>query len=62
MEKIFEQYGGVIVTIIAIIALIAIVTFLVGSGENSILGRKFNDLIDNLFNNTTNFKPTVSIS
>ena len=47
MEKIFEQYGGVIVTIIAIIALIAIVTFLVGSGENSVIGKKFGQLVDN---------------
>ena len=48
MEKIFEQYGGVIVTVIAIIALIGIVTFLTKS-SSSPLTSKITEAIGNLF-------------
>lgn len=53
MEKIFEQYGGVIVTVIAIVALIVIVKFLVwGTGgmdsPNGLLANQFNTIVSNL--------------
>ena len=48
MEKIFEQYGGVIVTVIAIMALIGIVTYLTKS-SSSPLTSKIIEAIGNLF-------------
>lgn len=43
MEKIFEQYGGVIITVIAIIALIALVTFFVN--KNGPVNTAFKDAV-----------------
>ena len=48
MEKIFEQYGGVIVTVIAIMALIGIVTYLTKS-SSSPLTSKIIESINKLF-------------
>ena len=48
MEKIFEQYGGVIVTVIAIMALIGIVTYLTKS-SSSPLTSKIIEAINKLF-------------
>lgn len=39
MEKIFEQYGGVIVTVIAIMALIGIVTYLTKSSSSPLTSK-----------------------
>ena len=60
MEKIFEQYGGVIVTVIAIVALIIIVKFLVwGTGgfdsPNGLLANQFNTIVTNLQTKYSNF-------
>lgn len=44
MEKIFEQYGGVIITVIAIIALIALVTFFV-KGDNAPVKNAFTNAV-----------------
>ena len=43
MEKIFEQYGGVIITVIAIIALIALVTFFVS--KDGAVNKAFNSAV-----------------
>lgn len=45
MEKIFEQYGGVIITVIAIIALIALVTFFVSKSDSPV-SKAFKDAVD----------------
>ena len=45
MKEVFQEYGGVIVTIIAILSLIAVITAVIGSGENGIIGSAFADLI-----------------
>lgn len=47
MEKIFEQYGGVIITVIAIIALIALVTFFV-KGDNAPVKKAFTDAVNSM--------------
>lgn len=43
MEKIFEQYGGVIITVIAIIALIALVKFFVS--KDGAVNKAFNSAV-----------------
>ncbi len=50
MKEVFQEYGGVIVTIIAIIALIGVISAIIGTGENGIIGSAFTDLIENFFN------------
>lgn len=47
MKEVFQEYGGVIVTIIAILALITVVTAVIGSGEDGIVGTAFSDLLEN---------------
>ena len=37
MKEIFEQYGGVLITVTAIVAVVAIVTVLIGTGEGSVV-------------------------
>ena len=50
MKEVFQEYGGVIVTIIAILSLIAVITAVIGTGEEGIIGSAFADLIDNFLN------------
>ena len=47
MKEVFQEYGGVIVTIIAILSLIAVITAVIGTGEDGIIGTAFADLIRN---------------
>lgn len=63
MQKIFEEYGGVIIVAIAIVALIAVVTLLVGGEGGGWIGDAFEGLITNFMNktntalNNANFTP-----
>ena len=45
MKEVFQEYGGVIVTIIAILSLIAVIAAVIGTGEDGIIGSAFSDLI-----------------
>ena len=47
MKEVFQEYGGVIVTIIAILSLIAVIAAVIGTGEDGIIGSAFSDLIEN---------------
>ena len=49
MKEVFQEYGGVIVTIIAIVSLIGVISAVIGTGENGIIGSAFTDLIENFF-------------
>lgn len=51
MKEIFEQYGGVIVTVIAIVALAAMITAIMGSGNSGPVYNAFQGLIDNFTTN-----------
>ncbi len=51
MKEIFEQYGGVLITVTAIVAVVAIVSLLIGTGEGSIVYKAFHDLLTNFFKN-----------
>ena len=46
MQKIFEEYGGVIVTVIAIVALIGIVALLMEGENGGWIGAAFKDVVD----------------
>ena len=44
-----QEYGGVIVTIIAIVSLIGVISAVIGTGETGIIGTAFTELIENFF-------------
>lgn len=50
MKEVFQEYGGVIVTIIAILSLIAVIAAVIGTGEDGIIGSAFAELVDNFLN------------
>jgi NAD(P)H-hydrate repair Nnr-like enzyme with NAD(P)H-hydrate epimerase domain len=51
LKEIFEQYGGVIITVVAIAALAALVTAIMGNGTSGPVYDEFKNLIDNFGNN-----------
>lgn len=50
MKEVFQEYGGVIVTIVSILALISVITAVIGTGEDGIIGSAFSALIESFVN------------
>lgn len=46
MKEVFQEYGGIIITIIAILSLIAVITAVIGTDEQGLIGQAFTDLIN----------------
>ncbi len=46
MKEVFQEYGGIIITIIAILSLIAVISAVIGSDEQGLIGEAFKGLID----------------
>ena len=46
MKEVFQEYGGIIITIIAILALITVITAVIGTDEQGLIGQAFTDLIN----------------
>lgn len=46
MKEVFQEYGGIIITIIAILSLIAVITAVIGTDEQGLIGQAFSDLIN----------------
>ena len=46
MKEVFQEYGGIIITIIAVLSLIAVVAAVIGSDESGLIGQAFTNLID----------------
>lgn len=47
MKEIFQEYGGILITVVAILAVIIVITAVIGTDGNSAIGRAFTGLIDN---------------
>lgn len=48
MKEFFEEYGSVIVAVIAVVGLVAVVYFLVGSGKGSVISDAVKGWLDSL--------------
>ena len=46
MKEVFQEYGGIIITIIAILSLIAVITAVIGTDEQGLIGQAFTNLIN----------------
>lgn len=47
MKEIFQEYGGVLITVVAILAVILVITAVVGSDADGPIGVAFSRLIEN---------------
>ena len=59
MQKIFEEYGGVIVTVIAVVALITLVTLLMRNG--GVMYNAFDTIIGTFVNKTNTLITNANI-
>ncbi len=50
MKDVFQEFGGIIITIIAILSLIAVITAVIGTNEEGLIGQAFKSLIDEFLN------------
>ena len=50
MKEIFQEYGGILITVVAILSIILVVTAVIGSDATGIVGKTFSDLITNYSN------------
>ena len=39
MKEIFQEYGGILITVVAILAVIVVITAVIGKDENGAIGR-----------------------
>jgi uncharacterized membrane-anchored protein len=46
MKEIFQEYGGILITVVAILAVIAVVVAVVGTAETGAVGPAFTKLIN----------------
>ena len=45
MKEIFQEYGGILITVVAILSIILVVTAVIGSDATGIVGKTFSDLL-----------------
>ncbi len=46
MKEIFQEYGGILITVVAILSIILVISAVIGSDSNSVIGKAFADLIN----------------
>ena len=46
MKEIFQEYGGVLITVVAILAVILVITAVVGKDASGPIGNAFSNLIN----------------
>ena len=47
MKEIFQEYGGILITVVAILAVIVVITAVIGKDENGAIGQAFMQIINN---------------
>lgn len=45
MKEIFQEYGGILITVVAILSVILVVTAVIGTDGSSVIGQAFGNLI-----------------
>ncbi len=45
MKEIFQEYGGILITVVAILSVILVVTAVIGTDGDSVIGKAFANLI-----------------
>ena len=46
MKEIFQEYGGILITVIAILSVIAVISVVIGNDANSPIAKAFTGLIN----------------
>ncbi len=46
MKEIFQEYGGILITVVAILSTIMVISAVIGTDSNSVIGKAFSDLIE----------------
>lgn len=46
MKEIFQEYGGILITVVAILSVILVVVAVVGTDANSAIGQAFSNVIN----------------
>lgn len=62
MQKIFEEYGGVIVVALAIVALVGVVALLVSGTNGGWIGEAFKDIVDKFLDKTSGALEDVTLA
>ena len=47
MKEIFQEYGGILITVVAILAVIVVITAVIGKDENGAIGQALMPTINN---------------
>lgn len=62
MKEFFEEYGGVIVTVLIILGIILVGYVLAGNGTNSALGKAVNHFVESMSNQANKVLTTTETS
>ena len=62
MKEFFEEYGGVIVTVLIILGIILVGYVLAGNGQNSALGKAVNHFVESMSNQANNVLTSTETS
>ena len=46
MKEIFQEYGGILITVVAILAVIVVISAVIGTDNNSAIAQAFTGLIN----------------
>lgn len=46
MKEIFQEYGGILITVVSILAVIVVITAVIGNDQNSAIAQAFTGLIN----------------
>ena len=55
MKEIFQEYGGVLITVAAILSIILVMTAVIGTDDTSVIGTAFKNLITNFMDQASSY-------